>query len=94
LVFNLGDAAADLGCEGSFVFVHGSDFDGRLPVKFGEGLGQAVGAMCAVSQFFERPSGELDGAAGVKDAQDFLRARTEELPDTVFRDGLTYWRNR
>lgn len=32
--------------------------------------------------------------AGVKEAQDFLRARTEELPDTVFRDGLTYWRNR
>ncbi|GAB5558479.1 MAG: hypothetical protein SynsKO_01260 [Synoicihabitans sp.] len=32
--------------------------------------------------------------AGVKDAQDFLRARTEELPDTVFRDGLTYWKRR
>lgn len=32
--------------------------------------------------------------AGVKDAQDFMRARNEELPDTVFRDGLSYWRNR
>lgn len=32
--------------------------------------------------------------AGVNDAQNFLRARTEELPDTVFRDGLTYWRDR
>lgn len=32
--------------------------------------------------------------AGVKDAQDFTRARTEELPDTVFRDGLGYWKNR
>ena len=32
--------------------------------------------------------------AGVKDAQEFTRARNEELPDTVFRDGLNYWRNR
>ena len=31
--------------------------------------------------------------AGVKDAQDFMRARSEELPDTVFRDGLGYWRS-
>ena len=32
--------------------------------------------------------------AGVADAQAFMRARTEELPDTVFRDGLGYWRQR
>lgn len=31
--------------------------------------------------------------AGVKDAQEFMRARSEELPDTVFRDGLGYWRS-
>lgn len=31
---------------------------------------------------------------GVKDAQDFTRARTAELPDTVFRDGLGYGENR
>ncbi len=32
--------------------------------------------------------------AGVKDAQDFIRARNEELADTVFRDGLNYWKQR
>lgn len=30
--------------------------------------------------------------AGVTDAQDFMRTRAEELPNTVFRDGLNYWR--
>lgn len=32
--------------------------------------------------------------AGVADAQSALRARVEELPDTVFRDGLGYWKKR
>ncbi len=32
--------------------------------------------------------------AGVTDAQSAIRARTEELPDLVFRDGLGYWKNR
>ncbi len=30
--------------------------------------------------------------AGVSDAQAYLRSRVEEVPDTCFRDGLTYWR--
>ncbi|HEU5079862.1 MAG TPA: DUF2164 domain-containing protein [Opitutaceae bacterium] len=28
---------------------------------------------------------------GVKDAENYFRARVEELPATCFEDGLTYW---
>lgn len=32
--------------------------------------------------------------AGVKDADEYMRAKVEELPSICFRDGLTYWRGR
>lgn len=31
---------------------------------------------------------------GVKHAEEFLRARLEDLPATVFEPGLTYWRQK
>ena len=31
---------------------------------------------------------------GVKDAEEFLRARLEDLPATVFEPGFTYWRKK
>lgn len=31
---------------------------------------------------------------GVKDAEQYFRARVEDLPATCFEDGLTYWTKR
>jgi uncharacterized protein (DUF2164 family) len=31
---------------------------------------------------------------GVKDAENFLRARVEDLPATCFEPGLTYWQKK
>jgi uncharacterized protein (DUF2164 family) len=44
-----------------------------------------------VLDYFLKEIGPFAYNCGVRDAENYLRARVEDLPATCFADGLTYW---
>jgi uncharacterized protein (DUF2164 family) len=45
-------------------------------------------------EYFLKEIGPYAYNRGVRDAENYLRARVEDLPATCFEDGLTYWVKR
>jgi uncharacterized protein (DUF2164 family) len=63
---------------------------------FAEELDQEIGDLKA-KLLLDYVIGEIAPLAynqGVKHAEEFFRARLEDLPATVFEPGLTYWRKK
>lgn len=63
---------------------------------FAEELDQDLGDLRArlLLDYILKEISPLAYNQGVKHAEEFLRARLEDLPATVFEPGLTYWQRK